>query len=213
MTSYPRSAVAASGGHAMGASDADEQGKATSATGARSRRLTALLPAGAGRRTGAGGKWLAYALLIFVLTMSSASLMGSGIQPTEVVAAARNTSVKVVLPEGGRRLSLSCSCGSVVLPVDPVGSPPDLDFTDEGDARLTARRSPDRWRAVLVSVSSDMSGEVGDQLGALGNIRTPNGMIMKRIRNAGKPRQRPWFGGCGGWEAPVQHGGHVSGRV
>ena len=197
----------------MGASDANDQGNATSATGTRSRRLTALLPAGAGRRARAGGKWLAHALLIFVPAMFSASLMGSGIQPTEVVAAVRNTSVEVVLPEGGRGLQLSCSCGSVVLPVDRVGGPPDLDFTDEGDARLTARRSPDRWRAVLVSVSSDVSGEVGDQFGALGKILAPNGMIMKRLRYAGKPGQRPWVGGCGFWEAPVQHGGHVSGRV
>ena len=36
---------------------------------------------------------------------------------------------------------------------------------------------------------------------------------MKRLRNAGKPRKRPWVGGCGLWEAPVQHGGHVSGGV
>ena len=181
--------------------------------GARSRRLTALLPARAGPRARAGGKWLGDALLIFVAAMFSDRLVGLGIRPTEVVAAVRNTSVEVVLPEGGRGLQLSCSRGSVVLPVDRVGGPPDLDFTDEGDARLTARRSPDRWRAVLVSVSSDMSGEVGDQLGALGNIRTPNGMIMKRIWNAGKPRQRPWFGGCGVWGAPVEHGGHVASGV
>jgi hypothetical protein len=197
----------------MGASGANDQGNATSATGARSGRLTALLLAGAGRRARAGGKWLAHALLIFVPAMFSASLTGSGIQPTEVVAAVRNTSVEVVLPEGGRGLQLSCSGGSVVLAVDRVGGSPDLDFSDEGDARLTAWRSPDRRRVVLVSVSSDMSGEVSDQFGALGNILTPNGMIMKRIWNAGKPRQRPWFGGCGVWEAPVQYGGHVSGRV
>ena len=98
----------------------------------------------------------------------------------EVVAAVGNTSFEVVLPEGGRGLQLSCSCGSVVRRVDRVGGPPDLDFTDEGGARLTARRGPDRWRAVLVSVSSDMSGEVGDQLGTLGKIPAPNGMIMKR---------------------------------
>ena len=172
--------------------------------------LTALLPAGAGRRARAGGEWLGHALLIFVPAMFSGSLVGSDIEPTEVVAAVRNTSVEVVLPEGGRGLQLSCSCGSVVLPVDRVGGPPDLDFTDEGDARLAARRSPDRWRAVLVSVSSDMSGEVGDQLGALGKILAPNGMIMKRFRNAGKPGQRSRVGGCGVWEAPVQYGGHVS---
>jgi hypothetical protein len=62
-----------------------------------------------------------------------------------------------------------------------------FDFTDEGDARLTARRSPDRWCAVLVSVSSDVSGEVGDQFGAFGKILVPNGMIMKCFWNAGKP--------------------------
>jgi hypothetical protein len=120
----------------------------------------ALLPAGAGRRARAGGKWLAHALLIFVPAMLSGSLMGSGIQPTEVVAAVRNTSVEVLLPEGGRGLQLSCSRGSVVLPVDRVGGPPDLDFTDEGDARLTARRSPYWWRAVLVSVSSCHDGSL-----------------------------------------------------
>jgi hypothetical protein len=75
----------------MGDIDTDEQGNATSATGARARRLTVLLPAGAGRRARAGGRWLAHALLIFVPAMYSASLMGSGIQPTEVVAAVRNT--------------------------------------------------------------------------------------------------------------------------
>ena len=32
---------------------------------------------------------------------------------------------------------------------------------------------------------------------------------MERLRDAGKPRKRPWVGGCGFWEAPVQHGGQV----
>jgi hypothetical protein len=196
----------------MGASGANDQGNATSATGARSKRLGA--PTSRGRAASSGGWKVGGACVVDLRAHDvSASLTGSGIQPTEVVAAVRNTSVEVVLPEGGRGLQLSCSCGSVVLSVDRVGGPPDLDFTDEGDARLTARRSPDRWRAVLVSVSSDMSGEVSDLFGALGNIRAPDGMIMKRIRNAGKPRPRPWFGGCGVWEAPVQYGGHVSGRV
>ena len=58
-----------------------------------------------------------------------------------------------------------------------------------------------------------MSGEVGDQLGPLGKILAPNGMIMKRFRNAGKPGQRSWVGRCGLWEAPVEHGGHVAGGI
>jgi len=128
----------------------------------------------------------------------------------EVVAAVGNTSVEVVLPVGGSRRQLSCSGGSVVRRVNPVSGPPDFDFTDEGGARPTARRSPDRWRGVLVSVFSDMSGEVGDQLCALGKILAPKRMIMKRFRYAGKPGQRSWVGRCGVWEAPVQYGGHVS---
>ena len=133
-------------------------------------------------------------------------------QTVEVVAAVGNTSVKVVLPEGGSRRQLSCSGGTVVRRVDPVSGPPDFDFTDEHGARPTAR-GPDRWRAVPVGVSSNVSGEVGDQLGARSKILTPNGMIMKRFRNTGKPRKRRRVAGCGVWEAPVQYGGHISCRV
>ena len=32
---------------------------------------------------------------------------------------------------------------------------------------------------------------------------------MKRLRNPGKPRKRPWVGGCRLWEAPVQDCCHV----
>jgi hypothetical protein len=134
--------------------------------------------------------------------------VGSDIQPAGVVAAVGDTSVEVVLPEGGSGRQLFCSGGSVVLRVDPVGGPPYVDFTDEGDARRTARPSPDRRRA-LVRVYLDVSGEVGDQPGALGKIRAPNGMIMKRFRYTGKPRQRSGVSRCGLWEAPVQHCGHI----
>jgi hypothetical protein len=83
--------------------------------------------------------------------------VGSDIQPAGVVAAVGDTSVEVVLPEGGSGRQLFCSGGSVVLRVDPVGGPPDVDFTDEGDARPTAWPSPDRRRA-LVRVYLDVSG-------------------------------------------------------
>jgi hypothetical protein len=38
-------------------------------------------------------------------------------------------------------------------------------------------------------------------------------MIMERLRYARKPRQRSWVGGCGLWEAPVEHGDDVAGGV
>jgi hypothetical protein len=169
----------------------------------------ALLSAGAERRARAGGEWLAHALLIFVPAMFSGSLVGSGSVPTEVVAAVRNTSVEVVLPEGGCGLQLSCSRGSVVLPVDRVGGPPDLDFRDEGDARVAARRCPCRLFAVLAGAVSNLICEADNELRPLRQILAPNVMIMKRLRNTGKPRERSRVRGCGFWEAPGQHGGYV----
>ena len=126
-----------------------------------------------------------------------------------MVAAVGNPSVEVVLPEGGSRLQLCCSGGSVVLLVDPVGGPPDVDFTDDGDARPTARRSPHRLWAVLAGVTSNLIGAFGNQPGPPRQILTPNRMIMKGFRYSGKPRKRSLVNSCGLWEAPVEHGGHV----
>ena len=126
-----------------------------------------------------------------------------------MVIAAGETAVEVVLPEGRSCLQLSCSGWSWVAGVDGVRGPPHSDFTDDGEVRAAARRRPHRLRFVLAGVISDLVGEVGDELGPLRQILAPDGMIMERIWNAGKPRKRPWVGGCGFWEAPVQHGGHV----
>ena len=38
-------------------------------------------------------------------------------------------------------------------------------------------------------------------------------MIMKGVRNAGKPGQRSRVGRCGLWEAPVEYGRHVAGGM
>jgi hypothetical protein len=153
------------------------------------------------------------ALLIFGPAIFPRGLTGLDIQPAAVIAAVDNTSVEVLLPERGSGLQLTCSGGSSVVGVDAIGGPPYGDFTNNGDVRSTARRSPHRWRAVPVRVSSNLIGEVGDQRGALGEVLTPNGMIMKRFRNTGKPRKRSWAGSRGLLEAPVEHGGHVAGSL
>ena len=78
---------------------------------------------------------------------------------------------------------------------------------------MAARRCPYRLFAVLAGAVSNLIGEADNELGPLRQILAPNGMIMKRFRNAGKPGQRSWVGGCGLWEAPVEYGGHVAGGM
>src|SRR5215203_650306 len=126
-----------------------------------------------------------------------------------VVATAGEGSVEVVLPEGGCCLQLCCSGWSWVAGVDAGGGPPDGDFIKDGEVRAATRLHPHRLGIGPVGVASDPVGEVGNELGPLGQILAPDGMILERFRNAGKPWQRSWVGGCGFWEAPVEHGGHV----
>jgi hypothetical protein len=95
------------------------------------------------------------------------------------------------------------------LGVDADCGAPNGDFTEEGDARVAARRRPYRLFAVLAGAVSNLICEADNELRPLRQILAPNGMIMKRLRYAGKPRQRSRVGRCGLWEAPVQHGGHV----
>jgi hypothetical protein len=114
-----------------------------------------------------------------------------------------------VLPEGGGCLQLCCSGWSWVAGVDAVGGAPHCDFTDDGEVLAAVGRRPHRLGIVSAGVTSDLVGEVGNYLGTLGQILTPHGMIMERLRNARKPRKRPLVSACGLWETPVQHGGHV----
>lgn len=79
-------------------------------------------------------------------------------------AAQGNLSVEALLPKGGHGLQLFCSGWSAVLGVDADGGTPDLDFTEEGDARVAARRSPYRLFAVLAGAVSDLICEADNEL-------------------------------------------------
>ena len=150
---------------------------------------------------------------VVVFGGSRANLVPSEVAIRRVVAWMGDTSVEALLPEGGRSLQLPCSGGSSVSGVDADGGPPDGDVTNDGGVRVAAERRPHRLRAVLGGVASNLSGEANHQLGPRGQVLAPNGMIMKRFRYTGKPGKRSWVSRCGLWEAPVQHGGQVSGGV
>jgi hypothetical protein len=79
-----------------------------------------------------------------------------------VVAAAGETSVEVVLPEGRSCLQLSWSGGSRVVGVHAVCGPPDGDFTDDGEVWAAPGRRPHRPGFVSAGLTSDLVGEAGD---------------------------------------------------
>ena len=81
---------------------------------------------------------------------------------------------------------------------------------NEGGARVTSRWCPDWLGVTLAGVILDLVGEVGDQLGSLCQVASPDGMVMERWWNAGEPGQRTWVGRRERWEAPVEDGGHVA---
>jgi hypothetical protein len=126
------------------------------------------------------------------------------------VSGTRDVSVEVLFPQGRERFELTYSGWSRVLGIDAVGGPPHCDFADEGGAQVASRYSPDRRAVTSAGVIFDLGGEVGDQLGSLGQVGPPDRMGMERFWYAGEPGQRTWLGGCGLWEAPVEDGGHVA---
>src|SRR5215217_9504907 len=103
--------------------------------------------------------------------------------------------VEALFPAGGGCLELACSAGwSRVLGIDAVGGPPHCDFANEGGARVTSRCSPDRLGVTLAGVVLNLGGEVGDQVGSLFQVGTPDGMSMQRFWYAREPRERTWVG-------------------
>jgi hypothetical protein len=96
------------------------------------------------------------------------------------VAAQGNVSVEGLLPKGSHGLQLSCAGWAAVFVVDADGGTPDLDFANEGVARVAARRCPYRLLAVLAGAVSDLICEVDNELRPLRQVLSPKVMIMKR---------------------------------
>jgi hypothetical protein len=110
-------------------------------------------------------RWLGQALSIFVPTTTRGCSRRGLLVVTMsavVVAAAGETSVEVVLPEGRSCLQLSWSGGSWVVGVHAVCGPPHGNFTDDGEVRAAARRHPHGQGCVSAGLTSDLVGEAGD---------------------------------------------------
>ena len=89
--------------------------------------------------------------------------------------------VEAPFPQGRERFELTSSCWSRVLGIDAVGGPPHCEFADEGATQLASRWCPDWLDVTLASVVLDLVGEVGDELGSLGQVGPPDGLGMQRF--------------------------------
>jgi hypothetical protein len=89
--------------------------------------------------------------------------------------------VKALFPQGRGCPALVSSSGwSRVFGIDAVGGAPHCDFADQCGARVASRCSPDWLSVTLAGVILDLAGEVGDELGSLGQVVAPDGMGMQR---------------------------------
>jgi hypothetical protein len=110
---------------------------------------------------------------------------------------------------GGGGIKLAASSGrSRVLGIDAVGGSPHGDFADECGG-MGSRYGPGWWALSLAEVISNLVGEIGDKLGSLCQVASPDGIGLEGWWNAWKPGQRTWVGRRELWEAAVEDGGHV----
>jgi len=86
--------------------------------------------------------------------------------------------VEALLPQGGGCIGLPSSGWSQVLRIDTAGGPPHCNFTNQGGGK-TCRCSPSWQAATLADVILDLAGELGDKLGSLCQIDSPNGIGME----------------------------------
>jgi hypothetical protein len=97
------------------------------------------------------------------------------------VGGKRDSPVEALFPQGRERFELGSSGWSRVLGIDAVGGPPHCDSTDKCCAGVSSRCSPDWLGVTLAGVILNLVGEVGDQLGSLCQVVTPQGMGMERF--------------------------------
>ena len=126
-------------------------------------------------------------LIVALATLqgTGCSLPPAGIQTGRVGAGMGDALLEALSPFDRISLQLFGSRGSMVVRVDAVGGPPHRDLTDEGGAQLSARRRPCRLGCFVEGVVSDVMGEVGDQVGSVGQVVTP---FRLSLDGAGYPR-------------------------
>ena len=89
------------------------------------------------------------------------------------------SSVEVLSPEVCSGLELRSDDCFWVVGVDAVGGAPDL--PEQAGARVAARGCPGGCSVGSAGLFSDVLGEVGDELEALGEVVAPTGLTWSRV--------------------------------
>ena len=80
---------------------------------------------------------------------------------------------------------------------------------EQAGARAAARGCPGGWSVGSAGLFSDVVGQVGNELGTLGEIVAPDRIDLQSDWDAGQPRQRPVISCRSLRKSPVHDGGDV----
>jgi hypothetical protein len=133
---------------------------------------------------------------------------------TEIEAAREfvgDGSVEVLSPDVCSRLELRSAGCFWVVGVDAVRGAPDGHLPEQAGARVAARGRPGGCSVGSARLFSDVVGEVGDELEALGEVIAPDRIDLESGWDARQPWQRPVIGCRGLRKSPVKDGGQVAG--
>jgi hypothetical protein len=138
-----------------------------------------VLPHRPGRLTDTSGS-----IFVTANLESGTNFLCPEIRVGRVVASVGDSSLEMSLPFGRRDLQPLRSGRAAVVGIDAVGGPPHSDFTFEGGVQGTALCRPKGLSAVVTGVTSNVVGEVDDQLGSLEQVVPPVGVIVDRLGDA-----------------------------
>jgi hypothetical protein len=179
-------------------------------SGAVRRHFRAVLLSSAGHRWPVGARLLVPARKVTMMTLAYLRARWPLIEIEAAREFVGNSSVEVLSPVVCSRLELRSAGCSWVVGVDAVRRTPDGHLPEQAGARAAVWECPGGCSVGSAGLFSDAVGEVGDELGTLGEVVAPDRIDLESGWDARQPWQRPVIGCRGLRKSPVEDGGHVA---